>query len=72
MPKTIKKDIRDIIESMKPLDKGDKPREQLTINYDKEITELEAKMLRAAENLEFEEAAVLRDKIKRLKKEMGE
>ena len=29
-------------------------------------------MLRAAENLEFEEAAVLRDKIKRLKKEMGE
>ena len=72
VPKTIKKDIRDIIESMKPLDKGDKPREQLTINYDKEITELEAKMLRAAENLEFEEAAVLRDKIKRLKKEMGE
>ena len=72
VPKTIKKDIRDIIESMKPLDKGDKPREQLTINYDKEIAELEAKMLRAAENLEFEEAAVLRDKIKRLKKEMGE
>ncbi|MBQ3461511.1 MAG: excinuclease ABC subunit UvrB, partial [Clostridia bacterium] len=62
VPKTIKKDIRDIIESMKPLDKGDKPREQLTINYDKEIAELEAKMLRAAENLEFEEAAVLRDK----------
>ena len=72
VPKTIKKDIRDIIESMKPLEKGDKPREQLTINYDKEIAELEAKMLRAAENLEFEEAAVLRDKIKRLKKEMGE
>ena len=72
VPKTIKKDIRDIIESMKPLDKGDKPREQLTINYDKEIAELEAKMLRAAENLEFEEAAVLRDKIKRLKTEMGE
>ena len=72
VPKTIKKDIRDIIESMKPLDKGDTPREQLTINYDREIAELEAKMLRAAENLEFEEAAVLRDKIKRLKKEMGE
>lgn len=72
VPKTIKKDIRDIIESMKPLDKGDMPREQLTINYDKEIAELEAKMLRAAENLEFEEAAVLRDKIKRLKKEMGD
>ncbi len=71
VPKTIKKDIRDIIESMKPLDKGDTPREQLTINYDKEIAELEAKMLRAAENLEFEEAAVLRDRIKRLKKEAG-
>ena len=72
VPKTIKKDIRDIIESMKPLDKGDTPREQLTINYDKEIAELEAKMLRAAENLEFEEAAVLRDRIKKLKKEAGE
>lgn len=72
VPKTIKKDIRDIIESMKPLDKGDIPREQLTINYDKEIAELETKMLRAAENLEFEEAAVLRDRIKRLRKEMGE
>ena len=71
VPKTIKKDIRDIIESMKPLDKGDTPREQLTINYDKEIAELEAKMLRAADNLEFEEAAVLRDRIKRLKKEAG-
>ena len=71
VPKTIKKDIRDIIESMKPLDKGDTPREQLTINYDREIAELEAKMLRAAENLEFEEAAVLRDRIKRLKKEAG-
>lgn len=72
VPKTIKKDIRDTIESMKPVEDESKGFGNTTINYEREIAELEAKMLRAAENLEFEEAAILRDKIKSLKREIGE
>lgn len=70
VPKTIKKDIRDIIESMKAVEENDK--EEIIINYDKVIADLETKMTRAAENLEFEEAAALRDRIRKLKKEMSE
>lgn len=71
VPQTIKKDIRDIIESLKPLEDSDLSGEKLTVNYDRELAELEAKMISAAENLEFEEAAMFRDRIKKLKKEMG-
>ena len=67
IPQTIKKDIRDIIESMKPLD--DKTQKS-SEDYTKLITELTSQMLIAAENLEFEEAAKLRDQIRRLEKEM--
>lgn len=72
VPKTIKKDVRDIIESMTPVGKDTKSHHSDTINYEKEIAELEAKMFKAAENLEFEEAAILRDKVKSLKREMTE
>lgn len=73
IPKTIKKDIRDIIESLKSVDDGDEKKEnENIINYEKVIAELEAKMIKAAENLEFEEAAALRDRIRKLKKEMSE
>lgn len=71
VPQTIKKDIRDIIESLKPLEDSDLSGVKLTVNYDRELAELEAKMISAAENLEFEEAAMFRDRIKKLKKEMG-
>lgn len=73
IPKTIKKDIRDIIESLKSVDDGNEKKEnENIINYEKVVAELEAKMIKAAENLEFEEAAALRDRIRKLKKEMSE
>lgn len=67
VPQTIKKDIRDIIESMKPLDDKAKKSDE---EYTKLIAELTSQMFIAAENLEFEEAAKLRDQIRRLEKEM--
>ena len=72
MPKTIKKDIRDIIESLKPIEDDTETTEENIINYEKTIAELQAKMIKAAENLEFEEAAALRDRIRKLEKEMSE
>ncbi len=71
VPKTIKKDIRDIIESLKPVDDNEN-NDEIIVNYEKEIAELEAKMIKAAENLEFEKAAILRDKMRKLEKEMSE
>ncbi len=70
IPRTIKKEVRDIIESLKPVESEEST--ETIINYEKEIAELEAKMIKAAENLEFEEAAVLRDRIRKLEKEMSE
>lgn len=67
VPQTIKKDIRDIIESLKPLDDKTKKSSE---DYTKLIAELTSQMFIAAENLEFEEAAKLRDQIRRLEKEM--
>lgn len=73
VPKTIKKDIRDIIESLKPVDSdGTETGGERIISYEKVIAELEAKMIKAAENLEFEEAAILRDRIRKLEQEMSE
>ena len=72
IPKTIKKDIRDIIESLKPIEDDNETTEENIINYEKTIAELQAKMIKAAENLEFEEAAALRDRIRKLEKEMSE
>ena len=72
IPKTIKKDIRDIIETLKPIEDDTETTEENIINYEKTIAELQAKMIKAAENLEFEEAAALRDRIRKLEKEMSE
>ncbi len=63
-PETIKKDIRSAIEVMKPADEEDA--ENNVIDVSKLIAELTSSMLIAAENLEFEKAAELRDKIKKL------
>ena len=64
IPKTIKKDIRDTIESVKAVE----PDKRGNDEQDTEalIAELTAKMYTAAENLDFEEAARLRDRIKEL------
>ena len=65
-PKTIKKDIREIIEPMEAV-KDELPKDASDIRS--QIAELEAMMLNAAENLEFEKAAQYRDAIKRIEKE---
>lgn len=63
VPKTVRKDIKGIIEAVKSVStKPDKKHENLqTI-----IANLKDEMLAAAENLEFERAAQLRDRIKHL------
>ncbi len=66
VPKTIKKDIREIIEPMATIDTDI----SFTVDESKaKIAELEALMLNAAENLEFEKAAQYRDMIRRIEKE---
>ena len=67
IPQTIKKDIRDVIESMKPVEGSSKQSEK--IDYAELIEELTEKMMTAAENLDFEEAARLRDRIRKIEKD---
>lgn len=67
VPQTIKKEIRDIIESMKPVET---PKDKTADEYRELIAELTSQMFIAADNLEFETAAALRDKIRKLEKEM--
>jgi len=73
-PKGITKGIRDIIEATKVADesvkyKMEKPKAQMSAaEIRKLIVELEKEMRMAAENLQFERAAELRDKIIELKK----
>lgn len=63
IPKTVKKDIRDIIEAVKSVDvKTSKKPEDVQIL----IENLKDEMFAAAENLEFERAAQIRDRIKHL------
>ncbi len=72
-PKTIKKNINDILEGVY---KGDTDEARITAkletnpksghNLKNHLEELQKKMFSAAENLEFEEAAKLRDEINRL------
>ena len=59
-------------QSLKPIEDDTETAEENIINYEKTIAELQAKMIKAAENLEFEEAAALRDRIRKLEKEMSE
>lgn len=65
VPQTIKKEVRDVIESMKPVESEHK--KQLTAgDIQKMIEGYRIEMLKAAENLEFERAAELRDKMREL------
>ncbi len=64
-PQTIKKDIRAIIESMTPAENAGAPDMD---DIAERIEDLKAEMFTAAENLEFERAAELRDMIKKLQK----
>lgn len=64
VPKTVKKDIRKIIES---IEIPEAPQLAPEIDLETVIANLNDEMLAAAENLEFEKAAELRDRIKKLK-----
>ncbi len=67
VPKTIIKDVRDIIEIGTKV-KGDKPASKMSkLEREAEIKRLTAEMKQAAKILEFELAAVLRDKINKLR-----
>jgi len=65
VPHTIKKDIRKIIEAVTSVETDDMAVKE--VDYTEMIARLEEEMFIAAENLEFEKAARLRDEIKNLK-----
>ncbi len=68
IPKTIKKEIRDVLDiSIKDKDAKGKPKKLSEKDTAKLIEELTAKMKDAAKHLDFETAALLRDKIISLK-----
>ena len=62
-PKTVKKAVRDVIEAVKAPGEGGKAK----MTTKQTIAQLTDDMLKAAQELRFEDAAKLRDKIKRLK-----
>lgn len=65
-PKTIQKDVREILEIS--THKDDKPQKRMSpLERQETIKKLTAEMKAAAQLLEFEHAAMLRDKIKKLK-----
>jgi len=78
-PKTIKKEIVDLLkreiktkaESLHLVSLIREKGIRYTIEDESLIAELETEMLRAAKELEFEKAAVIRDEIKRMKEKMG-
>ncbi|MDO4288116.1 MAG: excinuclease ABC subunit UvrB [Eubacterium sp.] len=68
VPRSVKRGIRDDLEVTKAASsQEDVVLEEETMDVAAEIMNLEAEMLAAAENLEFERAAALRDRIKALK-----
>ena len=70
IPKTIKKSVREIIEATVSEEKM--PAEKQARDTGELIEMLTAQMMKASEELRFEDAAALRDKIKRLKGETDE
>ncbi|MCZ7407125.1 excinuclease ABC subunit UvrB [Parvimonas micra] len=72
-PKSVKKDIREIIQATKVAeDNVDYKTEDVEIkDYESFIEDLKNEMLFAADSLDFERAASIRDEIKRLKEMWG-
>ena len=73
IPRTIKKDIRDNIETLKLAEEEEIYGISETDNKDEikeNIEKLQAEMMEAATNLQFERAAQLRDKIKELEEKL--
>lgn len=72
-PKSVKKDIREIIKATKVEKVKEKYNEKdySITDYESFLNELENEMLLAADNLEFERAASIRDEIKKFKEMWG-
>ncbi len=72
IPQSIKKGVRDVIEATTAAEetKEYKVDKKQGVDLRTHLIELEKEMLAAAENLEFERAAEIRDEIKRLSKEL--
>ncbi len=72
-PQSVKRNIGEIIESIYEKDSytvGTSKIDKLSPNkFEKHVQKLEKKMLSAAENLDFEKAAMFRDEIRKLKKD---
>ena len=72
-PQSVKRNIGEIIESIYEKDSytvGTSEIDKLSLNkFEKHVQKLEKKMLSAAENLDFEKAAMFRDEIRKLKKD---
>ncbi len=69
IPKTIVKDVSDVLEISTKADKADKPDRQLSrIEREQLIKQLTNEMKQAAKILEFEHAAYLRDRIEKLRR----
>ena len=67
VPKTIVKDVRDVLEISRK-DKSERDARQMSrLEREQEIRRLTAEMRKAAQLLEFEQAAYLRDKIAKLR-----
>ena len=73
IPKSVKKDIREIIQATKVAQTEAEydVKDYNITNFESFILELENEMLSAADNLEFERAASIRDEIKKLKEMWG-
>ena len=70
-PKTIIKEIRDIIEISSKDDKEKPIKRMSKVEIDKKITQLTREMKESARLLEFEHAAFLRDRIEKLRNSVG-
>lgn len=72
IPQSVKKGVRDVIEATTAAEetKEYKVNKKQDVDLRTHLIELEKEMLAAAENLEFEQAAKIRDEIKRLSKEL--
>ena len=75
VPKTIKKSVSEVIEATKAVSvprKAATAEERKTENIRRKIAELTVDMRKAAELLQFELAAQIRDEIRRLEDEQGD
>ena len=67
-PKTIKKNVKDLLENIKAEEKSTYKNKETRNNLKSYISSLRKEMYKEAESLNFEKAAKLRDEISQLEK----